>query len=68
MAIRGYNGMLTTRVGKDVLVNSGNKWTLTRYDEYIKDVELHLDRSEDNEAFYQWYDVELGGWDEGKSN
>lgn len=64
MAVRLYNGLLVTVVGKEVLVNAGDRWAVHCMEEFMRDSNDYLAQSSIKEEFYQWYSVPLGGYDE----
>ena len=56
MATKLYSGLLMTRVGDEVLINSGSKWSVHSMAEFESDAEVILKRSTTDNMYIMWYD------------
>jgi len=66
MARRLYNGMLMTKIKGGVLINAGNKWSISSPKKFLEDSGEHLKRASVEDMYFLWYHMEVDY--EGTSN
>lgn len=53
-----HSGLLITRVGKGILVNTSNEWSLHSQKDFSEDAQDILKRSTKEDPYEYWYNFE----------